>query len=168
MWFPLVAGIITFICFILYAIFSDFGGFSDVLAGFIIAIIVTSALFIISLLGGRGFEVDEVYNVESEPIVALKDNSNTSGFSYLGSGHIEEDLYYYYFTNTENHGKELHKTPAEQVTLYDNEKENPRIETKYMKNSNPIINFFFITDKKRYDIYIPEGSIDYSFSVDLE
>lgn len=42
-----------------------------------------------------------IYVVSDTKIVALKDNQNISGNYYLLSGYVDEDLYYYYATETE-------------------------------------------------------------------
>ena len=169
MWFTFIVGILIIIGSILYAIFSDLGDFSDVFTGFLISITVTCFMLMNSLLIGQELKADEIYNTEKESIVALKDNNLSVGHFFVGSGYIDSDLYYYYFTENEDDGKEFHSVKAKEVILYDDvNKETAYIETKKMRNSNPIINFFFITDREKQEIHIPEGSIDYSFSVNLE
>jgi len=170
MWFAFIIGILIIIGSILYAIFADLGYASDIFTGVLISIAVTLFILMGSFLIGQEFEADEVYDTKKESIVALKDNNNLStGYFFIGSGYIDSDLYYYYFTENKDGGKDFYSVKAEKTTLYDDEKkETAYIETKQMRNSNPIINFFFITDRQEQEIHIPEGSIDYSFSVNLE
>ena len=168
MWFALIVGALIFIGGILYAIISEYGDFFDVLMGLLIATMVTFLLLFISITVGIEFPADEIYNVEETPIVALKDNSGSTGHFFLGGGYVKSDLYYYYFTENDDKGKEFHKIDADETIIYDDEKNNPHIEIRHSRNSNPIIRFFFITYKTETLIHVPEGSINYSFSVDLE
>jgi hypothetical protein len=169
MWFAFIVGILIIIGSIFYAIFSDLGDFSDVFIGFLISITATCFILMSSVLIGQEFKADEIYDTEKEFIIALKDNNLSVGHFFIGSGYIDSDLYYYYFTENEDDGKEFYSVKAKEVTLYDDvNKETAYIETKKMRNSNPIINFFFITDREKQEIHIPEGSVDYSFSVNLE
>ena len=169
MWFAFIVGILIIIGSILYAIFSDLGDFIDVYLGILLSIAVTFFILMFSFLIGQELEADEIYNTEKESIVALKDNNLSTGQFFVGSGYMDSNLYYYYFTKNEDEGKDFHSVEAEKTTLYDDEKkETAYIKTKKMRNSNPIINFFFITDRQEQEIHIPEGSIDYSFSINLE
>ena len=169
MWFAFIVGILIIVGSILYAIFSDLGNFFDVFIGLFVSVAITLFILMGSLIIGQAFKADEIYNTEKESIIALKDNNLPTGDFFVGSGYIDSDLYYYYFTENEDGGKEFHSVKAKEVTLYDDvKKETAYIETKEMRNSNPIINFFFITDKQKQEIHIPEGSVDYSFSVNLE
>ena len=169
MWFALIVGILIIVGSVLYAIFSELGDSTDIFVGVLMSVVITGFLVVISFIIGQEFEADEVYDSKTESIVALKDNSVSTGHFFIGSGYIDSDLYYYYFTENEDKGKEFYSVEAEKTILYDDEKESiAYIETKKMKNSNPIINFFFITNRQKQEIHIPEGSIDYSFSVNLE
>ena len=62
----------------------------------------------------------------------------------------------------------MEKVEANKAIVYDDEVEHPYIVTYEKRNSNPIVRFFFWTDKKEYQIHIPPESIKYNFSVDLE
>ena len=140
-----------------------------IFCGILLSIAITFSILMFSFLTGQEFEADEIYDTEKESIIALKDNNLSTGYSFVGSGYIDSNLYYYYFTEDKDGGKDFHSVEAKRTTLYDDgNKENAYIEIKKMRNSNPIINFFFITDRQEQEIHIPEGSIDYSFSVNLE
>jgi len=169
MWFGFIIGILIIIGSIFYAIFSDLGDPSDIFLGVLISVVVTGCILVCSFLIGQELKADENYDNEKESIVALKDNSLSTGHFFIGSGYIDSDLYYYYFTENEDGGKDFHSIEATKATLYDDEeKETAYIKTIKMRNSNSIINFFFITNRQKQEIHIPEGSIDYSFSVNLE
>ena len=57
-------------------------------------------LGIASVIASSYAEIE--YNIASDTkIVALKDNQNANGSFYIGSGYVDEDLYYYYAIETE-------------------------------------------------------------------
>ena len=105
MWFAFIVGILIIIGSILYAIFSDLGGFVDALLGILLSIAVTCFILMFSFLTGQELEADEIYNTEKESIVALKNNNFSTGQFFIGSGYIDSDLYYYYFTENKDGGK---------------------------------------------------------------
>ena len=135
--------------------------------GLMITIIVSLFYMLFGALIGSCFEANEVTEVEEIPIVALSDNNNIEGCFFLGTGYVDSETYYYYLTENEDGGKKFAKIKADNAILYDNEKENPRVEITHARSSSWIANFFFITDQDIYSIYIPEGSIKYNFNVDL-
>lgn len=136
--------------------------------GILMTIIASACYLIVAVIGGLCFDATKVYKTEEIPIVALKDTNRANGNFFIGSGHVDTDLYYYYFTETEDGGKQFEKVDAEEALIYDTEKENPHILIESMHHSSGLINFFFVTERQRYSFYIPEGSIDYSFTIDLE
>ena len=121
MWIILIVGALIITGSILYAIFSDLGDGTDVLLGVLLALIVTIAMFMLSISFGQTLPADKVTSVDRTPIVALKDNNNRAGHFFIGGGYVESDLYYYYFTETENQGKEFHKIEADDIIIYDDE-----------------------------------------------
>ena len=136
--------------------------------GLLMTIIASACYLLVAVVGGLCFDATEVYKTEEIPIVALKDTNRANGNFFIGSGHVDTDLYYYYFTKTEDDGKQFEKVNAEEALIYDTEKENPHLLIESMHHSNGLVNFFFVTEKQRYSFYIPEGSINYSFTIDLE
>ena len=122
----------------------------------------------VSFLGGLAFTSDEVYNTEETPICALSDNSNLNGSFFLGSGYVEENMYYYYLTENNDGSKTMRKISAMGTPVDDTETENPRIVTEYTRNSSPVVRFFFFTYNETHKIYIPPKSIKYSYNIDLE
>lgn len=102
MWFALIIGILIIIGSIFYAIFSDMGDPFDIFVGVVISIVVTFCIIVCSFLIGQEFKADENYDNEKEFIVALKDNNLSTGHFFIGSGYIDSELYYYYFTENED------------------------------------------------------------------
>lgn len=93
---------------------------------------------------------------ESKEIVALSNATETGGRFYLGSGLIEGNQYYYYFTPEKN-GYRMGKTKSSEAILMEGESENYRIDTVIADE------FGF----KDHYIYIPPESILFNFDISL-
>lgn len=160
-WIILVAGL--FIASIVGAIRNR--DFLPVLGG----IIVSALAFLIGFLCyagvGMAITANEVCETRTEQICAISDNSGTF---FVGRYSAKSSTYYCYLVEKEDGGKVMEKVEANKAIVYDDEVEHPYIVTYEKRNSNPIVRFFFWTDKKEYQIHIPPESIKYNFSVDLE
>lgn len=107
------------------------------------------------------------YQYEDAPystqyIVALNDNSMIHGKFYLRRGYIDEETYYQYLMKW-NGGYKLNKIKASSATVYESD-DNYRVEWYEGKRSW----LWFSDTTKIQKVYIPEGSIQESFNVDLE
>ena len=106
-------------------------------------------------------------------ITAMQDNLNTHGRFYMRSGYIETDLYYYYFYPTKN-GLRHSYIPANKTCLnYTTDK--PHIERYTRKWSKSWIKWVTCVDAQDYAVndvyykaYVPEGSVEQSFNIDLQ
>ncbi len=94
--------------------------------------------------------------VVNQEISALSLGSETEGKFFLGSGRVEGEQYYYYFT-PEQGGHRLHKVNAEKAIIIEDDNEQPRLVTI-------IIDQYGFKDTF---IYIPEGSIYFDYNVKL-
>lgn len=133
-------------------------------------------------------ETKEEYKlVESHNIIALQDSSNTSGTFFLGCGTVGSSMYYCYYIDTDDGYKyQQIKVSSDDVDVsikYCKEKETPHIE-KYDEYKiktcdknwgwvfNPALiapraNQSVLSAQKIY-IYLPEGTIDENYKVDLQ
>lgn len=129
----------------------------------IFAIIIVASSAIVS----SGENAIEYKKVSDIPITALKDNLNVNGNFYLMSGYINEDLYYYYVTETEL-GYKTEKIEADNAFIkYVNEEPYiEKYEGEFTKSINYIWGFPVCDD--RYIIYCPEGTVTNEFKVNLE
>lgn len=100
------------------------------------------------------------YKVET--IVSLNDNNLTNGEFYLRSGYINEDLYYQYVVQLDNGGFKTNKVKSANATLF-YDTGNYRVEW-YTKTKNWL---YFEQEEIYNKIYIPEGSISNSYTIDL-
>lgn len=107
------------------------------------------------------------WTVEKEPfsvniIESLGNSNQINGKFYLRRGNISEDMYYQYIIITSDGGMEYKEAKATDSKLYYHDG-TPRVE-KYLKHrefmglSESVVVFKF---------YIPDGSIDNSYSIDL-
>lgn len=108
------------------------------------------------------------YNVVSDTkIIALKDNQNISGNFYIMGGYVNENLYYYYATETE-FGYKTEKVRADNtyIKYTDGETHIERYIGEFANDSANIWGFPMCND--RYIIYCPDGTVTNEFIVDLE
>ena len=105
--------------------------------------------------------------VSDTKIIALKDNQNISGSFYIMGGYVDEDLYYYYATETE-FGYKTEKIKADNTYIKYTDGET-HIEKYEGKFANEDVNIWASPMySNRYIIYCPEGTITNEFNVDLE
>ena len=105
--------------------------------------------------------------ISDEKIIALKDNQNTNGSFYIIGGYVDEDLYYYYATETEfGYGMEKVKASDSYIKYTDGETHIERYVGDFKNKKSYIWGFPMYND--RYIIYCPEGTVTNEFNVDLE
>lgn len=113
---------------------------------------------------GDAFEFEQVEDI---PIIALKDNQNIEGHFYLAGGYVNEELYYYYATETE-FGYKTEKIKADNtyIKYTDEQPHIERYEGDFAETWRYLWGFPMCVD--RYIIYCPEGTVDETFLIDLE
>ena len=111
--------------------------------------------------------VFEYNKVSDTKIVALKDNQNASGSFYIMGGYVNEDLYYYYATETEfGYKTEKVKASDTYIKYADGETHIEKYVGEFINDSMNFWGFPMCND--RYIIYCPDGTITNEFIVDLE
>ena len=108
------------------------------------------------------------YNMVSDTkIIALKDNQNVSGSFYIMGGYVDENLYYYYATETE-FGYKTEKIAADNayIKYTDGETHIERYQGEFANTISYLFGVPMCND--RYIIYCPEGTVTNEFNVDLE
>lgn len=169
MWF--IIGLIVSVIIIIYTAIVDCWDFFE---GFWESILILLAMSIVSLMVwfGASFVISSCiepnYNIaEDTKIVALKDNQNIHGNFYIMGGYVDEDLYYYYATETE-FGYKTEKISSDNayIKYTDGEPHIERYTAEFSKNSANMWGTPMYLD--RYIIYCPEGTVTNEFQVDLE
>ena len=140
----------------------EFYAFIGVLITFLVGFV---GLVICTLVGQCFITSDEVCNKSETNICAFADNTGTF---FVGRYHSDSSMFYSYIIETNDGGKTVGSIHANDAILYDNEKEQPYIVEIKKRSSNPVMRFFFFTDKTKYEIHIPPKSIRYDYNVDLE
>jgi hypothetical protein len=135
------------------------------------ALILSSMMTFLVLLIASGIvsdcaEID--YDMVSDTkIVALKDNQNVSGNFYIMGGYVDEDLYYYYATETQfGHKTEKVKADNTYIKYTDGETHIEKYEPKFVNDY--VYLFGLPMNLSRYIVYCPENTIANDFRIDLE
>lgn len=127
-------------------------------------------------------------------IYALEDNTSTKGTFFLGTGSVNNKTYYCYYMLTEDGYKYDTISPQEyEVYLnYITDDEKPHIDTLYKTKTKTISSKYYwlvsaralfnpqgykvgtviqtkkYTLFKKYKIYVPKGTIDENYKIDME
>lgn len=164
-----------------------FAAVCGALSGLLIGVIICSVCGIVKT---ETIPREDLYS--SNKIIALADGSSASGQFFLGSGSLGSDEYYVYYTET-SRGYKREKIRADSVYIkYISDNKTPRIEHFSKVNQEILIkkpttawlSFMFFFEYKNDDIgepisegipkrshsiiYIPEGSIQENYVIDLE
>lgn len=167
----LIIGLIAFIVAIIYIFCDDcWNLFEKFGASFMMLFPISFLSFMVLLLGSACTSViaDVEYEIASDTqIVALKDNQNVGGNFYIMGGYVDEDLYYYYATETE-FGYKTEKVESENtyIKYTDGETHIEKYEPKFINKFAYL--FGFPMQFSRHIIYCPEGTVTNEFRVDLE
>nr|WP_156736357.1 hypothetical protein [Mycobacterium sp. E3298] len=139
----------------------------SVLSGLIGALIALLPMLVAAMLI-HSFNDQEEYIKEEIPMVALKDNVGVSGRFFLGSGSVDDEMKYYYMVQSDK-GMQIQSVSAEKSYLIETDKEQPviKITDKRFKNKN-LERWFPSWESGDTTIYVPKGSIDYNYKVDLQ
>lgn len=141
--------------------------------GFFFWLFVTFLAFLLSLtMIGLCSSVAVVFpqtceKISTEHIIALDDSTGVNGRAgFLGSGYVEDELYYYYMTDAKE-GFQAKKIKAEDT--YVRYSDEPIVETYTATNfKNKLLWFIALPIKSFHIAYIPEGSIIENYRIDLE
>ena len=147
---------------------SCWGGFGTFISLFLLLIVAAMLLMCLIVLIASDTLPTEYEYESTEMIVALRDGQSIEGQFFLGTGSVENSPKYYYMIR-EDGGVRLQSVGTERAIVYETEERTPAIETYKPKFKSSKAQFFFgvHTGSNRYKIYIPPGSVDYQFSIDM-
>ena len=106
---------------------------------------------------------------ETKELYALQDNNEISGSFFLGSGRIDEEMYYVYIVK-EDRGKQIQTLEIDANEIYlNNSTDTPTLDI-YSKDFKYEWMYWFAMPKIGYEYVfnIPSGSIDYEYNIDLK
>lgn len=143
--------------------------------------IITSALLSILVWSFIGVALTSRMDTYEAPystqkLIALETNRDINGSGsmlfFIGSGYVNQSLYYYFYVETES-GIQFHKEKAESIYVreYDGQpkfvKYSKFFEPKY-KGKNPFYDEYARGGTTIQVLYIPKGSILSEYNVDLK
>lgn len=169
LWF--IIGIIITIAVVIYWIKEDimFDGWEVIAWGFLVLIIAVFGSGLLTIISSEIAEAtaDKTYSVaEDVEIYALQDNMYTDGSFFLGSGHINDELKYFYVKQTE-FGYAVSNVDADN-TYIQYTTDRCHLERYTYTFDNWFVSLIAVPLTDRYVFYIPEGSIINNYSVDLK
>ena len=106
---------------------------------------------------------------ETKELYALQDGSEISGSFFLGSGCIDEEMYYVYIVK-EDRGKQMQTLEIDTNEIYLNDNVNTPTLDIYSKDFKYEWMYWFAIPETGYEYVfnIPSGSIDYEYNIDLK
>lgn len=169
MLFIIVGAIIGLIVGIIYA-FNNCYGFGE---SFVVAILI---IILGATIGGVCMTFSSAiadccaeknwYTVQDTDIYALQDNLTTEGSFFLGSGHINDELKYFYVKETDVGYTVCNVDADDSYIRYTTDR--CHIEKQSYKFSNDFVAAIAIPMSERYIFHIPDGSILNNYAVDLK
>lgn len=133
-------------------------------------------IFLFSLIAMTGFMLSSTiadccadrtyYTVEDVDVYALQDSVTTEGRFYLSSGHIDNELKYFYVKQSDV-GYTIDNVDADKSYIrYTSDR--CHIETQKYKFNNKFIQVIAAPmEPERHIIYIPDGSVINNYAIDL-
>ena len=111
--------------------------------------------------------VDKTWStVEDVDIYALQDNLTTEGSFFLGSGHINDELKYFYVKETDVGYTVCNVDADDSYIRYTTDR--CHIERQTYEFTNAFVAAIAIPMSDRYIFHIPDGSILNNYAVDLK
>lgn len=166
--------IYIFIWFILWGVcivfakheFGSYLNIGDIGWCLTIAFIITIGIaYILSVIIFE-YAVMEFTLEKEKPLYIIQDSMLTTGYFILGNGSINGDMKYVYMTE-EDGGKCIKIVSTEDVIIYEQEGNSPRLEIWEGRCKNSFLRLFQIKPKKLIKIYIPQNAIKYEYNIDL-
>ena len=131
--------------------------------------IVTGAILWVSIGSVIGSFMPTVDIKETKELYALQDNNEISGSFFLGSGRIDEEMYYVYIIK-EDKGKQIQTLEIDANEIYFNDSTDTPTLDIYSKDFKYGWMYWFAIPRGdcEYVFNIPSGSIDYKYNIDLK
>ena len=115
-------------------------------------------------------ETAVVADTKKQEIVALADNSGTSGRFFLGSGSVDGDMFYSYMVMQDGY-KTIKTMKAKDVLIDDSGKVEPCIEYRELQPPDAgegIYWWFWTPTESQVIIHIPPNSVTTTYEIDLK
>lgn len=140
-----------------------------VIMTFLLALLCSTLGVLFAMFSGVFADIcaDKTYHVvEDIEIYALQDNITTEGSFFLGSGHVDDELKYFYVEETEL-GYVVNNVDADNAYIkYTTDRYH--LERLSYTFDNWFVRLIAFPMNNRYVFYIPDGSIINNYTVDLK
>lgn len=105
--------------------------------------------------------VEEDVETRRISLVSLGDSIGGEGSFFLGSGTIEQEARYFYYSGTSETGYKIYNISADEATIFYTDND-PRIEFERTNDG------WFTAEERvsEYRVYVPEGSITQQYVLD--
>ena len=161
--------IIGFIVGVIYALNNCYGfweGFGTTILITIFGVLI-SCIIIMPVSAIADSCADKTWNtVEDVDIYALQDNLTTEGSFFLGSGHIDNELKYFYVKETDVGYTVCNVDADDSYIRYTTDR--CHIERQTYEFTNGFVKLIAFPISDRYIFHIPDGSIINNYAVDLK
>lgn len=166
----IIFAIIVFVIILIWWLDDGDGICFSIIVGLTFSIVIGLLSSLLFLIPNTFIPKEEKeYSSVSHKIVAFKDNKGSRGSFLLGSGYIEDELYYYYFEETSDGLKKKKLRASDCYIKYDNK---PRVIEYTHTGYKKVYHYIYATPEvihgTYYVIYVPKGSITNEFNIDLE
>lgn len=173
--FGIIVFLIILICFIVDAIV-DYGdlGLNILMGVFFGAIIGGGAMFFSDLVYGKDYRYEYI-ETERQEIYSIGNDVGIEGNFCLGSGHIESEMYYFYYIEGENGGIVINKYNGEYAEIIEKDNEKAFIIKYKAKYKNPNFWSYFwsfgdsgiLKPHNKAIFEVPMGTIKYDYNISI-
>ena len=160
-----IAGLVIGIAISSNEYFTFGEGFVTTLCTMVAGVLTGLIVFLLSSCIADCCAEKTYYTVEDTDIYALQDNMTTEGRFFLGSGHIDNELKYFYVKQTDV-GYTISNVDVDNAYIqYTSDR--CYVEKQQGKFNNWFVRLIAEPMDVRYIFHIPEGSIINNYSIDL-
>ncbi|PEF03443.1 hypothetical protein COM97_27270 [Bacillus thuringiensis] len=139
----------------------------------ILPIIAACIVFVAVFFGGMYTahqNAAQTKNIDATELIGLNDGSNVTGRMFLGSGHVDGELVYKYaYKKGEGYNIDMIRADSVDELRYIKDGSKPRIERQSISFDSWTVGFLIQPfSETKTIVYVPEGTIQNTFTVDLE
>jgi hypothetical protein len=138
-----------------------------VIVSLLISFCITGSTFLGVNIYAQNFAESEWVPTYEDKLYAISDNGSIVGRFYLGGGYVNSNLRLYYMVK-QNEGFRLYYANDWQSTIIETEN-TPKVVIYSGRYKNKILrDMAFSNHADHFKFYIPKGSINYQFNIDLK
>jgi len=167
----IIIGIISLVLCVIAALFSGDNWKEKIGMSVMMSLVSLLVSLFIALIISMILDVftDKVFELKStNEIVALQDKNSVIGHFFLGSGSIDGDMKYVFMSKEQNGFRMESFDANEAIVVYSDDKKIERYESEFKNQTlKKLFGQPWFADSE-YKIYVPDGTIQNSYNVDLK